>query len=288
MPEIDYSQFNVPSSFVLPKSHKAVQDGQGVSTFDYGEGYVAWRFAFSARPWKPDKVKKYRLDASDTIPVLLFYRNKDNQVPIKLRRKMRYEERIDRFGTRYDKAFPLESLEEHKKSGTDLDLWELPIGFEDDVFQVAFERWKKEGAAPGTPLSAWRADPGQINTLAAMGLFTVDALGQLSEELFKSKLKNLPPSIQGPLLELHEMAIAYVNSQAGMVDASQFGDKIEALENYNEKLKEELENKDDEIKKLLAKIKGTSGRDQKKQVVKKHEDSSDPQFEVVDGEIKEI
>lgn len=91
--EINSGDFNLPPQFVMPQAHKAVADSEGVSSFDYGkQGYVSWRFAWDARPWKHEKVKKHRLGGSDTIPVILFYRDKDNQIPIKLKRKMRYEE----------------------------------------------------------------------------------------------------------------------------------------------------------------------------------------------------
>jgi len=280
--EINTSDFNLPPNFIMPGAHKALANSEGVSTFDYGkQGYVAWRFAFAARPWKADKVKKYRLDGSDTVPVILFYRDKDNQVPIKLKRVMRYEERRNRFGEPFDKAIPVELSEADKKAGkTNLDLWELPHGFDSEMFQVAFERWKQEGAKPGTPISSWRADPGQASTLAALGIFTVDSFGQMSEEQFKGIIKGLPVSAQGPLLELHDMAIGFVNAYVGRVDAEQFGNKIEVLETSNEKLKEELENKDAEIQALLAKIQGKKALNKK---AKKEEE-----YEVVDGEIQEV
>lgn len=259
---IDSAQFNLPPGFVMPTSHKpsGSREGDGVSTFDYGkQGYVAWRFAYSARPWKESKVKKYRIDGADTVPVILFYRDKDNQVPIKLLRKMRYEERVNRFGEPFDKGIPL-TMDDLPKDGsaTELDLWTLPLGFDSEVFQVAFERWKQQGSKPGTPISNWRADPGQVNTFAALGIFTVEQLGQMSEEALRKAVSSLPPSASGHLIELHELAIAFVNAQAGRVDASEFGHKLEVLENANERLKEELENKDAEIQKLLEKIKGTS------------------------------
>lgn len=256
--EINSSDFNLPPEFVMPNAHKQAGETEGVSTFDYGkQGYVAWRFAYAARPWKESKVKKYRLDGSDTVPVILFYRDRNNQIPIKLKRKMRYEERRDRYGETFDKAIPMELTEDQKKAGvTELDMWELPIGFDSDMFHVAFERFKQQGSRPGTSISSWRADPGQVNTLAALGIFTVDQFGAMSEEQFKQKVGQLPPSAQGPLLDLHDMAITFVNAQSGFVDAKEFGDKMEVLEASNDKLKEELEEKDEEIKKLLAKIKG--------------------------------
>lgn len=255
--EINASDFNLPAEFVMPTAHSAVADKEGVSTFDYGKsGYVAWRFAFAARPWKADKVKKYRLDGADTVPIILFYRDKDNQIPIQLKRRMKFEERRDRHGESFDKAIPMELDDLDGEGSSELNLWELPNGFDSEMFQVAFERFKQQGSKPGTPITNWRADPGQANTLAALGIFTVDQFGRLSEQQFKGMVRQLPPSSQVPLVELHDMAIAFVNSQAGMVDARQFGDKIEALETSNERLQEELEEKDTEIKKLLAKIKG--------------------------------
>jgi hypothetical protein len=284
--EINASDFNLPSEFVMPMAHKAVTDKEGVSTFDYGnQGYVAWRFAYAARPWKPEKVRKYRIEGSDSVPVILFYRDKDNQIPIQLRRKMRYEDRMSRTGETFDKAIPCELSDLDKEEGkTELDLWDLPIGFENEMFAVAFKRFKQQGSKPGTPISAWRADPGQQNTLAAMGIFTVDQFGRMSEEQFKRMVSQLPPSSQGPLLELHDMAIAFVSSQSGLVDAKKFGDKITALEDNNERLKEELEEKDAEIQKLLAKIKGT-GAPASRGRGRPPKSASTKRVEVQDGEI---
>lgn len=282
--DIDGSQFNLPSDFKMPGSHKPVADSEGVSTFAYGnEGYVTWRFAFTARPWKKEKVKKYRLDASDTVPVILFYRDKNNQVPIKLKRKMRHEDRVTRQGEPYLKAIPLTLEDLGLENASELDLWELPHGFDSEMFQVAFERWKERGAKPGTSIASWRADPGQINTLAALGIFTVDQFGELSEEEFKRMLGTLPQNAQVPLLELHDMAIAFVNAYAGRVDAQEFGDKLETLEASNSKLKESIEEKDAEIQRLLAKIKGTGS---KRSGAKKKATKSDP--EVEDGQIKGV
>lgn len=267
----------------MPNAHKALADKEGVSTFDYGkQGYVAWRFAFAARPWKADKVKKYRLEGADSVPVILFYRDKDNQIPIQLRRRMRYEDRLNKNGESFDKAIAME-LADLDAGSSELDLWDLPAGFDSEMFQVAFERFKAQGSRPGTPISAWRADPGQSNTLAAMGIFTVDQFGRMTEEQFKRQVGQLPPSAQGPLLELHDLAIAFVNSQAGLVDARQFGDKIEALENSNDRLKEELEDKDEEIKKLLAKIKGTGAPAGKRGPGRPKKSAAS--VSVVDGEI---
>jgi len=258
--EIDPSNFDLPAGFVMPKSYKTVSDSDGVSKFQYGnDEYVAWRFAFEARPWKIEKVRKYGIDGSDTIPVILFYRDKDNTIPIKLRRKMIFEERMNRFGEPFDKRLPAKLTPREIEEGkTELDLWELPIGFDSEVFKLAFERFKMNGSKPGTPLTAWRADPGQVSTLGAMGLFTVEDFGGLTEESFKEKIKSLPPSAQTPLLTLHEAAIAYTAAQTGNFDLEKYGQKLDALESSNESLREELEAKEAELAEMRAKIKGTT------------------------------
>lgn len=269
--DINANNFNLPPGFVMPENHKSVSEEEGIARFDYGKsGYVAWRFAREARPWKPDKVKKYRVDGSDTVPVLLFYRDKDNVVPIKLKRRMRYEEKLNRYGEPYDKAYPLQLTENDKAEGlTELDLWELPIGFDSEMFQVAYEKFKEQGSKPGMPISAWRADPGQVNTLAALGIFTVDAFGEMSEQDFGRKVEKLPPSGQGPLKELHEMAIAYCNTASGRYDAEKFVGKLEALEDSNEKLQMALEAKDEEMQALLEKVQGAKKTTRKRSTANK-------------------
>lgn len=159
-----------------------------------------------------------------------------------------------------------------------LDAWELPLGFDSQMFQVAFQQWKEKGERPGTPISQWRADPGQVNTLAALGIFTVDAFGEMSEEAFGKLIASLPRGTQVSLKALHDEAIGFVNRYGARFDADEFVSKIEVLENSNEKLKEDLENKDAEIERLLAKIKGSSKKGKKKK--------SEP--EVVDGQIQDI
>lgn len=255
---IDYSQFNMPADFQTPKALSPSRETDGVNTFQYSdEGYVAWRFAYVARPWKIEKVRKYGLEASDTVPVLLFYRDEKNQVPVQLRRKKGYEEKLDKFGERFDKSHAIQLTEEEKAAGvSELECWELPIGFESEIFQIAFEQWKEKGTRPGTSIANWRANPGQANTLSAMGIFTVEQFGELAEEEFKRKIKTLPPSASSPLLELHDAAIAFVATQSGLVDAAKFGNKIEALESANEQLVEAMEEKDAEIARLMAKIRG--------------------------------
>jgi hypothetical protein len=255
MDSIDHNQFNLPSEFQMPDSLTAVADKDGISTFNYGnQGFAAWRFAVEARPWKAEKVKKYKIEGAESIPVILFYRDKDNVVPIKLRRRMNYEERTNKFGEQYDKAVPMQDA----KAPLDLNAWELPVGFDNPVFQSAFEKFKEAGERPGTPISNWRADPGQVNTLSALGIFSVEQLGNYSEQSFKDMLGQLPPSMRGSFDELHELAVAFVNSQSGTVNAEEFGDKIEALESMNERILEELDSKDAEIAALKAKIKGKS------------------------------
>lgn len=278
MENIDFNKFAIPQGFQLPTGQKAVssQNVEGVNSFDYGQnGYVGFRFAYTARPWDKDKVKKYGVDGSDTIPVILFYRDKDNQVPIKLKRKMRYEDKKDKFGEIFQKAYPEDKL----PGQSELDMWELPIGFEAPMFQEAFERWKQQGDKPGTPINAWRADPGQSNTLQALGIFTVEGFAELSEEAFKAKLRNMPPSAQGALLELHQLAIAFAASQTGNIDVQNLMRRLDEYEGRAERAEEELQDKNKQIEELQAKIKGESpkrGRPKKDEI------------SIVDGEIKGV
>lgn len=283
--EINPSDYGLPSTFKMPGSQKAVSDVEGVNRFDYGkDGYVAWRFALDARPWKDSKVKKFRLEGSDTIPIILFYRDRDNQVPIKLRRKMRFEERVNRFGEPFDKAIPMELGDEGiPENATLLDLYELPPGFDNDVFLAAFEQFKQTATTPGTSIASWKADPGQVATLASLGIYSVEMLGQMSEEAFTQKIQTLPPSTRGGYLELHELAVAYCNRQEGMFDIEAYEGKIGALEASNDILLEKVEAKDEKIAELLAKIKGM-------EVDAEEVVSEEPEKKVVveNGQIKEI
>lgn len=289
MESIDYTNFNLPKDFQVPTGAKAVGDQEGISRFEYGEGMLPWRFANSARPWSADKVKKYRIDGADTVPVIMFYRDRENHHPVKLKRKMKYEERRNNLGEPYDKAIPVTKADlafqygGDEKLVPDLELWELPHAFDSDIFRVAYEKFKDSGAQKGTPLAAWRADPGQVNTLAALGVYTVEQYGRMSEEAVDAMLGQLPPSSRGGVKEIHELAVIYVTSQEGHVDVSQFGDKIEALESNNEKLKEELETQREKYEELLAKAKGSAAPK------RKHRKTTKPsQPQVVDGVIEGI
>lgn len=263
METIDYSNFNLPPEFQTPTKYKRAGDGvDGVQSFDYGEGYVPWRFVNAARPWKADKVKRYRADGADTVPVLMFYRDRDNQIPVKLRRRMRFEDRRDKHGDVFEKQLPM-TLEDLKLEGiespTEADLWELPVGFDGELFQVAFEKWKAAGVQKGTPLSAWRADPGHVQTLSSLGIYTVEQFGRMDEQLVKQTIVKLPPSLHGALIELHEMAVIFVESQSGLDQSRELGDKLQAMTDSNERLEQELEEQRDKYEALLAKIKGDEG-----------------------------
>ncbi len=242
MEQIDAKDYALPDGFVLPTKTRKLEEG--VEAFDfYGLGRLPWRIAMGERQWKPEKVKQYRMDLSEQVPVILFYRDKLNEHPVAFRRRMKYVDKENKDGSWFKKALP--DTDENGKAQ-----WDLPPGFDEEIFQIAWERFQKSQSEPGLSIEKWRATPSEARALQALGIFTVEGFGNLSEDAFRRKVDNLPPSQKSTLLELHDCAIAYANTVGGRVNAKEFGDKIQALEGQVEHYKMLAEE-------LMAKVKGT-------------------------------
>lgn len=239
----NYADYNLPEGFPVPQGESAIGDQGGVGRFEYAEQkkLFPWRIAMVRRPWKDEKVKMLRVDKGDMVPVILFYRDKDNIIPIKLRRKMdTVQQRNQLTNEVVLKRVPANPEE-----------WELPQGYDDDRFQVAFERFKAGKQVPGTPITNWgRCDESQAHALMALGIFSVEQYADLAESEVKHMFRALPPSESGQFLELHEFAIIFREQQAGLVDVEAIGNKLAAVTSRNEALELELEE-------LRAKIKGS-------------------------------
>jgi len=222
---MDLNDFNVPEGFELPAAQKSI--GNNVEAFDYSSGAtgVPYRFAEHARPWPMEKQKRYRYAGHDLVEVLMFYQNKTTVTPRRLIKKR--------------------DINGNFIEGE----WELPPDHDREPYRTAYKRWKEGRSQPGTSLEkAGIADNAQVAELAALGVFSVEALSDKSEGWID---QTFPQMKRAVYRDLHEQALFFVAAKTGIVDAKAQGDKISVLEAQNNALASELDN-------LRAKIKGTT------------------------------
>lgn len=187
----NYNDFNLPVEFEIPTTSKAI--GNGVEASVGGIQTVPFKFVWVSRPL-PELSKNQGYLLREDIPAIQFFKSKYNAPVERLRRKR-------------NRAGGFDYCEKTKKF---IGEWVLPPEYNREPFITEFSRWQKANSEPGLTLDKWEfITPGQIALLADLGIFTLQAFANRSQDWVKDSLPT-------EFLDLYNHAVLDVMSREGV------------------------------------------------------------------------